>query len=161
MDGDLRELLRGIEVFAGELPHFDPAGAPATPRELFTEWLRGALAAGVREPHAATLSTAGADGDPQARVLILKAVTADGWQFATDGGSVKARDLAERAYAALTFYWAPLARQIRLRGPVVRASAEASAADFLARGAQARAEALVGRQSRPLPGGAAERDAAV
>ncbi|MCQ4207072.1 pyridoxine/pyridoxamine 5'-phosphate oxidase [Streptomyces longispororuber] len=157
---DLRQLLRGLEVFAGELPVFDPAAAPGTPAELFTEWLLGAVDAGVREPHAMTLSTAGADGNPQARTLILKAVTADGWQFASDGGSVKARDLAARPYAALTFYWSPLARQVRVRGPVVRESAEAGAADFRARGAAARAEALLGRQSRPLAG-PDERDAAV
>lgn len=157
---DLRQLLRGIEVFAGELPTFDPAATPDTPAELFREWLLGALDAGVREPHAMTLSTAGADGNPQARVLILKAVTADGWQFASDGGSVKAHDLTERPYAALTFYWPPLARQVRLRGPVVRESAAAGAADFLARGESARAEALLGRQSRPLAS-LAERDAAV
>ncbi|WP_371673359.1 pyridoxal 5'-phosphate synthase [Streptomyces sp. NBC_00289] len=157
---DLRLLLRGLEVFAGELPAFDPSAAPDTPSELFTEWLLGAVAAGVREPHAMTVSTAGADGAPTARTLILKGVEPDGWQFASDGGSVKARDLAERPYAALTFYWSELARQVRVRGTVVPASAEASAADFLARGAGARAEALLGRQSQPLAD-LAERDTAV
>ncbi|WP_338693329.1 pyridoxal 5'-phosphate synthase [Streptomyces sp. Q6] len=157
---DLRRLLRGIEVFAGELPTFDPVATPATPAELFADWLVGALDAGVPEPHAMTLSTAGEDGNPQARVLILKAVTADGWQFASDGGSVKARDLAARPYAALTFYWPRPARQVRVRGPVVAEAAEASAADFRARGAGARAESLLGRQSRPLAD-LAERDAAV
>src|SRR3954471_21044958 len=100
---DLRGLLRGLEVFAGDLPVFDPSAAPDDPSALFAEWLLGAVAAGVREPHAMTVSTAGADGDPTARVLILKGVGPDGWQFASDGGSVKARDLAERPYAALTF----------------------------------------------------------
>ncbi|NEB78724.1 pyridoxamine 5'-phosphate oxidase [Streptomyces sp. SID14478] len=157
---DLRQLLRGIEVFAGDLPGFDPGATPDTPGELFADWLLGALDAGVREPHAMTLSTAGADGNPQARTLILKAVTAEGWQFASDGGSVKAGDLAARPYAALTFYWSALARQVRVRGPVTAASAEASAADFRARGEDARAEALLGRQSQPLAD-LAERDAAV
>ena len=157
---DLRQLLRDIEVFAGELPVFDPLSAPDTPSELFTEWLLGALEAGVREPHAMMVSTAGADGNPTARTLILKGVGPDGWRFASDGGSVKARDLAQRPFAALTFYWPPLARQIRVRGPVVAAGAEDSAADFLARSTGARAEALVGRQSQPLAD-LAERDAAV
>ncbi|MEU5346544.1 pyridoxamine 5'-phosphate oxidase family protein [Streptomyces sp. NPDC020766] len=104
-------------MFAGELPVFDPSGAPDTPAELFADWLLAAVAAGVREPHAMTLSTAGADGNPTARTLILKGLGPDGRQFASDGGSVKARNLAERPYAALTFYWSPLARQIRVRGP--------------------------------------------
>ncbi|MCT9075811.1 pyridoxine/pyridoxamine 5'-phosphate oxidase [Streptomyces fulvoviolaceus] len=157
---DLRQLLRDLEVFAGDIPQFDPAATPDTPSELFSGWLLGAFEAGVREPHAMTVSTAGTDGDPTARTLILKRVGPEGWQFASDGGSVKARDLAVRPYAALTFYWSPLARQVRVRGPVVAASAEDSAADFLARGVGARAEALLGRQSRPLAD-LAERDTAV
>ncbi|MFG2373250.1 pyridoxal 5'-phosphate synthase [Streptomyces sp. NPDC048504] len=121
-----------------------------TPSELFTEWLLGALEAGVREPQAMTVSTAGADGNPSARTLILKGVGPDGWRFASDGGSVKARDLAQQPFAALTFYWSPLARQVRVRGPVVTAGEADSAADFPARSTSARAEALAGRQSQPL-----------
>ncbi|WBB58944.1 pyridoxal 5'-phosphate synthase [Streptomyces sp. WMMC500] len=160
MADDLRGLLRGIEVFAGDLPSFDPRETPDEPVPLFTDWLLAAVRAGVREPHAMTLSTADAGGDPSARVLILKDVGPDGWQFASDAGSPKGRDLAKRPYAALTFYWPPLARQVRVRGPVGTADPEQSAADFLARGPGARAEALLGRQSRPL-GDPAERDTAV
>lgn len=160
MADDLRRLLRGIEVFEGDLPSFDPRETPDEPVALFTSWLLEAVRAGVREPHAMTLSTAGAGGDPSARVLILKDVGPDGWQFASDAGSPKGRDLARRPYAALTFYWSPLARQVRIRGPVTAADPELSAADFLARGAGARAEALLGRQSRPLAD-PAERETAV
>lgn len=160
MGAEIRRLLRGNEVFAGELPGFDPAAAPAEPVGLFTEWLGEALRAGVPEPHAMTLSTAGGDGGPDARVLILKDVGADGWWFASDAGSTKGRDLAARPFAALTFHWPLLGRQVRVRGPVRTAGPERSAADFLARGAGARAEALLGRQSQPLAD-AAEREAAV
>lgn len=114
---ELRQLLRDIEVFQGELPEFDPRTAPGTPVELFTEWLLHALDSGVREPHAMTLSTAGADGNPTARTLILKDVSAQGWQFASDADSAKGRDLADRPFAALTFYWPQSARQVRVRGP--------------------------------------------
>ncbi|MEU6255743.1 pyridoxamine 5'-phosphate oxidase family protein [Streptomyces sp. NPDC047043] len=101
---DLRELLHGLEAFAGELPASDPVATPGTPVELFTEWLITAAEAGAREPHAMTLSTAGADGNPTARTLILKGVGPDSWQFASDGGSTKGRDLAARPFAALTFH---------------------------------------------------------
>ncbi|MCX4537334.1 hypothetical protein OHA79_05920 [Streptomyces sp. NBC_00841] len=57
---EVRQLLRDIEVFGGDLPVFDPRTAPKTPTELYTEWLLHALDAGVREPHAMTLATAGA-----------------------------------------------------------------------------------------------------
>ncbi|MEU7636678.1 pyridoxal 5'-phosphate synthase [Streptomyces sp. NPDC039016] len=157
---DLRRLLRDLPVFGGELPLFDPAATPDDPVELFTAWLLGAIRAQVPEPHAMTLATADADGTPSARTLILKDFDAAGWRFAAHDGSVKGRELAARPYAALAFYWQPLARQVRVRGPVVRESAERSAADFLARSAGARAEALLGRQSRPLAS-LAERDTAL
>jgi pyridoxamine 5'-phosphate oxidase len=157
---DLRETLRGLDVFGGDLPSFDIAELPAGPHELFTEWLLAAIAAGVREPHAMTLSTLGTDGDPAARVLIVKNVSAAGWEFASDAGSRKGREPAAHPVAALTFYWSPLARQVRVRGRVESAGPAASAADFLARSPGARAEALLGRQSTALTGLAA-RDAAV
>ncbi|WP_207931212.1 pyridoxal 5'-phosphate synthase [Streptomyces sp. 8K308] len=159
---ELRQLLRGLEVFAGELPSFDPDAAPAAPADLFTDWLLAAVDAKVPEPHAMTLSTVDEHGAPQARVLILKNVLTEvgGWQFAAHRTSPKGRQLTHRPRAALTFYWQPQARQIRITGPVVPESREDSAADFLARGPGARAEALLGRQSGPLTD-PAERAAAL
>ncbi|WP_267890844.1 pyridoxal 5'-phosphate synthase [Streptomyces sp. AS58] len=147
---DVRQWLRSLEVFAGPLPDFDPAAAPADPVELFLDWLREAVAAGVPDPHAMTLSTIGEDGGPDARVLILKNVDTDGWQFAVHSGSPKGRQLAGRPRAALTFYWPLQGRQVRLRGTDEPASAEQSAADLLARAPSARAEVLLGRQSDHL-----------
>lgn len=159
-DRSIRELLRGLEVFAGTLPDFDPAATPSDPVGLFTAWLSEALAAGVREPHAMTLSTVDEAGDPQARVLILKNVDEAGWQFAVHAASPKGRQVAARPSAALTFYWPLQARQIRVRGAVTPEPAERSAADFLARSPGARAEALLGRQSGHL-GDLGERDLAM
>ncbi|NNN30431.1 pyridoxal 5'-phosphate synthase [Streptomyces sp. S3(2020)] len=146
----VREWLRSLEVFAGSLADFDPADAPADPVDLFLDWLREAVAAGVPDAHAMTLSTVGEDGGPDARVLILKNVDGDGWQFAVHAGSPKGRQLADRPLAALTFYWPQLGRQVRVRGGVEPASPEQSAADLLARAPSARAEVLLGRQSDHL-----------
>ncbi|MGW4802873.1 pyridoxine/pyridoxamine 5'-phosphate oxidase [Kitasatospora sp. NPDC004272] len=147
---DIRQYLRGLAVFAGELPEFDPDAAPERPETLFVDWLVEAVDAGVREPHAMTLSTVGADGTPSARVLLLKNVDRHGWQFAAGAASPKGRDLAANPVAALSFYWPQQARQIRITGTVAPEPAERSAADFLARSPGARAEALAGRQSSPL-----------
>ena len=146
----VRAWLRGIEVFAGPLAEFDPDAAPDEPVELFLGWLRDAIAAGAPDPHSMTLSTVDEDGYPDARVLILKNVDAHGWQFGAQLVSPKGRQLTARAHAALTFYWPSLGRQVRVRGAVVAESAEASAADLLARSPSARAEALLGRQSGHL-----------
>ncbi|MEU1055468.1 pyridoxal 5'-phosphate synthase [Streptomyces sp. NPDC005876] len=157
--GDVRQWLRGLDVFAGPLADFDPGDAPADPVGLFLDWLRAAVDAGVPDPHAMTLSTVGEDGCPDARVLILKNVDSGGWQFAAHAGSPKGRQLADRPRAALTFYWPLLGRQVRLRGTVEPAAPEESAADLLARSVPARAEVLLGRQSRHLDS-AGERDRA-
>ncbi|SNT63639.1 pyridoxamine 5'-phosphate oxidase [Asanoa hainanensis] len=148
---DVRTYLRALPVFAGPLPTFDPTEAPQRPDQLFLDWLTHAVDAGVREPHAMTLSTVGPDGAPSARVLILKNVDEHGWQFAVHADSPKGQDLLRRPAAALTFYWPALPRQVRVRGPVRPEPAELSAADFLARPAGSRAEASLGRQSQPLP----------
>ncbi|MFD8641342.1 pyridoxal 5'-phosphate synthase [Streptomyces zaomyceticus] len=149
-DPTVREWLRGIEVFARPLPEFATDEAPPEPTSLFLEWLADAVEAKVPDPHAMTLSTVDETGDPDARVLILKNVDASGFQFAGHAGSPKGRQLAGSGRAALTFYWAQLGRQVRVRGAVRPAPADRSAADFLARSVTARAEALLGRQSQYL-----------
>lgn len=147
---DVRQFLRGLPVFADELPVFEPGSAPDRPEELFVAWLTDAVEAGVREPHALTLSTVGLDDVPDARVLVLKNVDTTGWQFAANRFSPKGVELERSPSAALTFYWPEQGRQVRVRGPVRTASAADSAADFLARSPGSRAEAVVGNQSRPL-----------
>jgi pyridoxamine 5'-phosphate oxidase len=149
----MRDYLRGLPVFTGVLAGFDTGAVPAEPGELFADWLREAVGAGVREPHAMTVSTSGPEG-PDARVLILKDVDEHGWWFATSATSAKGRQLADDPRAALTFYWVEVARQVRVRGGVVAGTREQSAADFRARGTSARAVALASSGSRPL----ADRD---
>ncbi len=139
-----------MPTLTGAPPAFDPDSAPDQPHELFTEWLSHAIDAGVPEACAMTLSTVGPQGRPSARVLILKNVDHHGWQFASTSTSRKGRELAQNPNAALTFYWIPIGRQVRITGTVTPADPEESARDFHARPVAARAEALVGRQSRPL-----------
>ncbi|MGW2395641.1 pyridoxine/pyridoxamine 5'-phosphate oxidase [Kitasatospora sp. NPDC001664] len=152
-----REWLRRLEVFAGPLPAFDPALAPADPVRLFLAWLEEAVAEGVREPHAMTVSTVDGAGAPDARVLILKGVDAGGWQFAGHAFSPKGEQLAGHPRAALTFYWPEQGRQVRIRGTVTPGTAAENSADFLRRSRSARAEVLIGRQSQYLRD-PAERD---
>jgi putative molybdopterin biosynthesis protein len=65
----IRERLRALKVFAGDLAVSDVAEAPAEPADLYRAWLIGAMDAGVREPHALTLSTVDQDGRPTSRVI--------------------------------------------------------------------------------------------
>lgn len=131
--------LRSLPTLTGTAPALDPRALPAEPEALFGDWLSGAVALGVPEPHAMTLATVDADGMPDARTLILKEVGEHGWAFAGHTGSAKADQLAANPAAALSFWWQPLLRAVRVRGRVVPASEAESAADLAARSAAARA----------------------
>lgn len=133
MTESLRTRLRALPDFPADLPRFDPDTAPADPADLFLAWLEEALAAGVRQPHAFSLATVGSGGVPSSRMLILKDLDDDGWQFATARTSRKGRELTENPRAALNFYWSELGRQVRVVGSVVELSADASARDWAER----------------------------
>lgn len=133
-----------------ELPEFDPDTAPADPLPLFQEWLRSAAAAGQPEPHTMTLATVDAAGRPDVRTLMLHGADARGWHFASHSGSAKGRQLAGCPEAALGFYWAAQARQVRVRGTVTAAPAAEGQADLHARSTGALAAALTGRMSEVL-----------
>lgn len=148
--GPMRDRLRAIPVFAREIPAFDPGAAPDDPVDLFAQWLDHALAAGVPEPHVMNLATSDAANRVDSRFLILKDAGPAGWSFATGSASPKGLDLAANPHAALACYWPLVARQIRISGTAAPESPRTSAADFLARSPEARAEALVGGQSAPM-----------
>jgi pyridoxamine 5'-phosphate oxidase len=147
----MRDELRAVPNLLGSAPPPAFDSPPPRPDVLFADWFRQALEAGVPEPHDATLSTVDEDGMPDGRVLVLKDLTEDGrFAFAGGAGSAKGRQLAAHPFAALTFWWQPQARSVRLRGRVERASAVAAARDDHERGDLARAIALIGRQSEEL-----------
>lgn len=70
------------------------------------------------EPTAMTLATVGADGQPSARIVLLKSVGADGFVFYTNLRSRKGSELAHTPRAALCFHWQPLEVQVRVEGNV-------------------------------------------
>ena len=149
--GNMRDMLRGLQVFPTELPQFDVKSAPGDPVTLFLSWLSAAVSDNILGPHAMTLATADAAGRVSSRVLICKDVDDKGrWYFASDAESVKGRDLAANPSAAASFYWPQHGRQIRIAGTAASAGSQASAADFLARPPASRAAALAGPQSEPL-----------
>jgi pyridoxamine 5'-phosphate oxidase len=97
-----------------------------------------------------TLSTVDAEGLPDARVLILKDVDAESWTFATTRNGPKGLQIAANPNVALTFYWPLLGRQVRVRGKAQDLGPTVGATDFRARARDARAVALMDRQSEAL-----------
>lgn len=157
---EIRHYLRVLPTLEGPFQAFDIETCASTPKEQFLWWLGDAIAAGVLEPHAMTVSTCDEDGYPDARVLILKDLNETGWHFALDRASPKGRHLTRLARAALTFYWSKTGRQVRLRGPVAEIDRASSEDDFRHRPLGSRAAALVGRQSEILSS-ASDLDAAL
>lgn len=146
----LRDRLRALPMFTGELPEFDVDAAPAAPLALLVQWLEFALAAGVSQPHAMALATASADGVPSNRTLLLKDVDDEAVWFASLASSPKGRDLAANPLAALLLYWREQGRQVRITGEVLPGDRSVSEADFLQRHPKARASAIAGEQSEPI-----------
>jgi pyridoxamine 5'-phosphate oxidase len=83
------------------------------------------------EPTAMTLATVGRDGQPSARLVLLKAVDDRGFVFYTNLRSRKGRDLDANPRAALTFHWQPLEVQVRIEGRAERVS-DAEADEYFA-----------------------------
>jgi pyridoxamine 5'-phosphate oxidase len=94
--------------------------------EQFTRWFEQALFAELPEPNAMTLATASASGRVSSRVVLLKEFDERGFVFYTNYNSRKAFDLAENPYAAASFLWLELERQVRIEGNVEQISEEES-----------------------------------
>lgn len=80
---------RPLPALTGHAFELDIAALPSDPVEFFTDWIERAVAAGVAEPHAMTLSTVDESGIPDARVLVLKDLDARGWAFGSTKSSTK------------------------------------------------------------------------
>lgn len=130
--------LRALPSLTGTALPLEAVASGADPVAIFLEWIQDASVRGVPEPHAVTLATVDADGMPDARTLVLKDVGARGWGFAGHRDSRKSAQVTARPVAALNFWWQPVLRAIRVRGTVVEASAQESAADLAARSEAAR-----------------------
>ena len=120
------------------------------PVAQFTTWFRDAIEAGLPEPNAMTLATAGADGRPAARTVLLKHFDERGFVFFTNLGSAKARQLGENPRAALLFPWLPLERQVTVCGAAERLSVAETVKYFVTRPRDSQIAAWASRQSAPL-----------
>jgi pyridoxamine 5'-phosphate oxidase len=98
-----------------DLPSLRRAALADDPFTQFERWWERAVAE-VPLCDAMSLATAGADGEPDARMVLLKGHGPDGFRFFTNRESDKGRQLAERPRAALILYWRELDRQVRARG---------------------------------------------
>jgi pyridoxamine 5'-phosphate oxidase len=137
-----------VAYTAGTLSEDDLAPSPL---EQFERWYADARrAAGdgrLVEPNAMTLATAGTDGFPVARTVLLKGVGALGFDFFTSLSSRKARAIRERGGVALLLPWVPLQRQVAVLGHAEELPRDRVAEYFRSRPYGSRIGALTSRQS--------------
>jgi pyridoxamine 5'-phosphate oxidase len=123
-----------------------------SPVKQLQHWLRDAIDAGHPEPTAMTLATVSADGEPAARVVLLKGIDDAGLTFFTNYDSDKGRDLAARPRASANLFWVLLERQARVTGTVTRVAREESELYFKSRPRESQLGAWASRQSEVLAG---------
>ncbi|MDA1004811.1 MAG: pyridoxamine 5'-phosphate oxidase [Chloroflexi bacterium] len=126
------------------------AAAPKDPIVLFLAWFAEAEASEPTLPDAASLATVGGDGMPANRMVLVKRVSADGFEFHTNYRSRKGRELTANPRAALAYHWKSLGRSIRVEGAVSKLDAAASDAYWLSRPAGSRLSARASQQSEPV-----------
>ena len=116
-------------------------GAGADPLALFMAWFHAAELVEA-DATAMVLATAGRDGQPSARLVLLKELDARGLTFFTSYESRKGEELAANDRASLLFYWRSLDRQVRVEGRVARITGAESDAYFESRPLESRWSAV-------------------
>ncbi len=120
------------------------------PVELFLIWMKEALKANVMEPNGMTLATVAATGRPTSRTVLLKEISRGNFIFYTNMASRKGEHLATHPFAALTFWWKEIYRQVNIEGRVRKVSRRETCAYFKKRPRGAQLAALASHQSHPL-----------
>lgn len=122
-----------------------------SPLDQLRLWLDEAYDSGlVREPNAMCVATVAANGQPSARMVLLRGLDRRGLVFYTSYLSRKGQEVAENPRVAITFFWAELERQVRIEGTISQLSDEESDAYFESRPRGHRLSAWASEQSRPI-----------
>ena len=142
---DLRISQTRKSYLSGEL---DEANLGNDPISMFAAWMNAAVAAGIEEANGMALATASADGAPSVRIVLLRGFDERGFVFYTNYESAKGQDLLANPRAAITFWWQPLERQVRIGGRVERVARTEAETYFGTRPRGHRLSAWASPQSR-------------
>ncbi len=121
------------------------------PIARFSAWLAEAEQSEPNNPNAVAVASSDANGMPNVRMVLLKAVDALGFVFYTNLGSAKGAELQANPQAALCFHWKSLGRQVRVQGAVEEVSGAEADAYFASRAKDSQIGAWASRQSQALP----------
>lgn len=122
----------------------------ADPVQQFRHWMNEALIAQLVEPYAMTLATVTPEGQPSARIVLLRGADQSGFQFFTNYLSRKGHDIEKNSRGALLFYWAELERQVRIEGTIARTEDAVSDHYFVMRPRPSQIAAVASAQSEVI-----------
>ncbi len=142
---NLEDLRRNYTSRALDLPDLK-----SSPFEQFDLWMREVIEVEALEPNAMTLATVDAQGQPWARMVLLKGFDERGFVFYTNYESNKANEIAVNAKVALHFSWLALERQVSVTGTAEKISAVESLKYFLSRPRDSQIGAWASRQSQVI-----------
>jgi pyridoxamine 5'-phosphate oxidase len=118
------------------------------PIRQFRSWRDEALAV---SSHASSMTLAtSSDGEPSARIVLLRGVDERGFVFFTNRRSRKGKELGVNPRAALVFHWWELGRQVRVEGEVEEVSTPESEEYWRTRPRASQVAAWASPQSEPL-----------
>ena len=122
----------------------------SNPIAQFNLWFQQAVEAQLLEPNAMTIATVASNGQPSARIVLLKNFDDRGFDFFTNYDSLKGQQLTANPQAALVFWWAELERQVRIEGKVIKISDTESDEYFHSRPQGSQLGAWVSNQSQVI-----------
>ncbi len=119
------------------------------PVKQFELWFKQATEAGVIEPSAMSLATAG-DLEVTLRTVLLKHVDQRGFVFFTNYASKKSKQIESNPQVALLFPWLAIERQVKISGRVEKVSTMESIQYFATRPKDSQLGAWASHQSNQL-----------
>jgi len=142
---DIAAIRKEYALKSLDLPDIDD-----NPLVQFKVWFQEAITASAIEANAMNLATVNKNNKPSARVVLLKGLD-HGFLFFTNYESDKGKELAENPFAALTFFWPELERQVRIESRVEKVTKEESDEYFFSRPISSQLGAWCSPQSHVIP----------
>ncbi len=121
------------------------------PFKLFTSWYLEASP--LPKYNAMALATADKNSTPSVRIVLLKDHSNKGFTFYTNINSNKGKDIYHNPKAEILFFWAELAKQIRISGSIRELDDELSDDYFSKRNRGSQISAWASKQSEKIPNG--------
>ena len=120
------------------------------PFTKFRDWYQEAIDAGIEDPTIMTIATVDGEGNPSARIVLLKSLDEKGFVFYTNYQSRKGMELEKNPRAALVLHWREIGRQVRVEGITEKLPASASDRYFESRPRGSQLGAWASEQSHEI-----------